>query len=45
MLVADHAATGDVVVLWCHKGLLGGAMRKVQGFCDTQCPGVFEGLS
>lgn len=33
-----------VVVEGAREGL-GGVMRRVQAFCDEQCPGVFEGLA
>jgi hypothetical protein len=46
-VVARHTAAGRqlTAVVDSDKEGLPGVMRKVQGFCDGQCPGVFEGLS
>lgn len=46
-VVARHTAAGRqlTAVVDSDKEGLAGVMRKVQGFCDVQCPGVFEGLS
>lgn len=46
-VVCRHTGSGRqlTAVVENEKEGLAGVMRKVQGFCDTQCPGVFEGLS
>jgi hypothetical protein len=46
-VVCRHTSSGRqlTAVVDNEKEGVAGVMRKVQAFCDTQCAGVFEGLS
>jgi hypothetical protein len=46
-VVCRHMGSGRqlTAVVDNEKEGLTGVMKKVQGFCDRECPGVFEGLS
>jgi hypothetical protein len=45
--VCRHTTAGRqlTAVVESEKEGLAGVMRSIQGFCDSECPGVFEGLS